>query len=65
MQQFYKRTPMQKYDFNKVALQLYWNRTSAWLLSCKFAAFFQNTFSYKHVLVAASVSSVKSLVVNH
>ena len=56
---------MQKYDFNKVALQLYWNRTSAWLLSCKFAAFFQNTFSYKHVLVAASVSSVKSLVVNH
>ena len=25
--------------------QLYWNRTSAWMFSCKFAAYFQNTFS--------------------
>ena len=25
---------------NKVALQLYWNRTSAWVFSCKFAAYF-------------------------
>ena len=65
MQQFHKKTPMQKYDFNKVAKQLYWNCISAWLLSCKFAAFFQNIFSYKHVLVTASVSSVKSQVVNH
>ena len=24
--------------------QLYWNHTSAWLLSCKCAAYFQNTF---------------------
>ena len=32
-------------DFNKVALQLYWNYTSARLFSCKFAAYFQNTFS--------------------
>ena len=23
----------------------YWNRTSAWVFSCKFAAYFQNTFS--------------------
>ena len=36
---------MQKCDFNKIALQLYWNRTSAGLLSCKFVAYFQNTFS--------------------
>ena len=43
MQQIYRRTPMPKCDFNKVALQLYWNRTSPWLFSCKFAAFFQNT----------------------
>ena len=28
-----------------IALQIYWNRTSAWVLSCKFAAYFQNTFS--------------------
>ena len=44
MQQVYRRTPMPKCDFNKVSLQLYWNYTSAWVLSCKFAAYFQNTF---------------------
>ena len=27
------------------AKQLYWNRTSAWVFSCKFAAYFQNCFS--------------------
>ena len=26
------------------AKQLYWNHTSAWVFSCKFAAHFQNTF---------------------
>ena len=35
---------MPKYDFNKVALQLYWNRTSAWLFSGKFAAYFSEHF---------------------
>ena len=25
-------------------MQRYWNRTSAWVFSCKFAAYFQNTF---------------------
>ena len=35
MQQIYMRTPMPKCDFN----------TSAWVFSCKFAAYFQNTFS--------------------
>ena len=44
MQQIYRRTPMPKCDFNKVALQLYWNYTSAWLFSCKFLVYFQNTF---------------------
>ena len=44
MQQIYGRTPMPKCDFNKVALKLYWNRASAWAFSCKFAAYFQNTF---------------------
>ena len=41
---------MPKCDFNKVsihaevwvALQLYWNRTAAWVFSCKFAACFQD-----------------------
>ena len=45
MQQIYSRTPMPKCDFNRVALQLYWNRTLAWVFSCKFAAYFQNAFS--------------------
>ena len=35
MQQIYRRTPAPKCDFNKVALQLYWNRTLAKLL-CNF-----------------------------
>ena len=35
-QQIYRRTPMPKCDFNKVAKQLYWNHTSAWVFSCKF-----------------------------
>ena len=37
--------PMPKCDFNKVAKQFYWNHTLAWVLSRKFAAYFQNTFS--------------------
>ena len=32
-------------DFTKTVLQLYWNRTSSWVFSCKFATYFQNTFS--------------------
>ena len=44
MQQIYRRTTMSKWDFNKVALQLYWNHTLAWVFSCKFAAYFQTTF---------------------
>ena len=45
MQQIYGRTPMPKCDFNKIALQFYWNCTSAWVFYCKFAVYFQNTFS--------------------
>ena len=45
MPQIYWRTPIPKCDFNKVALQLYWNCTSPWVFSCKFATYFQNTFS--------------------
>ena len=45
MQQIYRRTHMLKCNFNKVAMKLYWNRTSVWVFSCKFAAYFQSTFS--------------------
>ena len=43
MHQIHSRTPMPKCDFNKVAL-----------LSCKFAAYFQNTFSKEQLWTAAS-----------
>ena len=45
---------MPKCDFIKVALQLYWNRTSAWVFSSKFVAYFQNSFSLEHLWMAAS-----------
>ena len=44
MQQIYRRIPMPKCDFNKVAKQLYWNHTSAWVFPCKFATYFENIF---------------------
>ena len=40
--------------------QLYWNQTSSWVFSCKFAAYFQNTFSKEHLWVAASVHHTKN-----
>ena len=38
--QIYRKRRMLKYDFTKVATQLYRNHTSAWGFSCKFAAYF-------------------------
>ena len=58
--QIYRRTQMSKCDFNKVLKQLYWNHTSAWVFSCKFAAYFQNTFSLEHFWRAASVKTLGS-----
>ena len=57
MLQVYRRTTMPKYDFNKVAKQLYCNCTSAWVFSWKCASYFQNTFSDEHIRRAASVLS--------
>ena len=34
--------------------ELYWNRTSVWVFSCKFAAYFQNTFCLKQLWMAVS-----------
>ena len=56
MQQIYRRTPILKCDFNKVALQLYRNYTSAWVLSCKFVAYIQNRFLKEHLHRVASVT---------
>ena len=54
MQQIYRRTPMPKCDFKILALQLYWNYASSWVFSCKFAAYFQNTFAEEHLRGTAS-----------
>ena len=44
-EKIYRRAPMPKCDFNKVALQLYWNHILVWVFSCELAAYFQNFFS--------------------
>ena len=54
MQQIYRRIPTPKCDFNKVALQHFWNHTLAWVYSCKFVAYFQNTFPYKQIWTVVS-----------
>ena len=45
MQQIYRKTLMLKCDLSKVVKQLYWNHTSVRAFFCKFAAYFQNSFS--------------------
>ena len=47
---------MRKWDFNKVGKQLYGNHTSAWVFSCKFAAYFLNIFLQEHLRGTASGS---------
>ena len=46
----YRRTPMLKCDFNKVALKLYWSRTLAWCSSVDFLHIFRTRF-YKNTSV--------------
>ena len=64
MLEIYKRAPMPKCNFNKVALQVFWIRFSAWVFSSKFAANFQNTFSQEHLWKAASESSPVKLFIS-
>ena len=52
---------MPKCDFNKVAKQLCWNCTSALVFSCKVAAYFQNTFSWKYLWMALLLISAVNL----
>ena len=35
---------MQKIHLNKGVMQLYWDHTSVWVVSCKFAVYFQIFF---------------------
>ena len=53
MQQIYRRVRAQKCDFINVAKQFYWNVTSAWVFSCKFGKYFENTFLEEHCWEAA------------
>ena len=39
---------MLKCDFKKVALELYWNHTSEWVSSYKFATYIKNTLFSKY-----------------
>ena len=41
-----RRTPTPKCVFNKVALQLCWNRISTWVFTCKFGAYFHNNIPF-------------------
>ena len=62
MQEIYRRTLTPKCNFNKVALQLYWNDTSAWVFSRKFVVYFQNSFYEEHLWAAASARTIDILV---
>ena len=70
MKQIYRRTPMSKCDFNKVAKQIYWNHTLPWVFYGKFATYFQNTFSQEYLwrefekwlAIRASVSGVGGVI---
>ena len=44
MHQIYRRTPMPKCVFDKVAFQLYWNNTSAWVFSVNLLHIFRTAF---------------------
>ena len=41
---------------NKVVMQLHWNHTSALMLSCKYAEYFQTNFVQEHVQENVSIN---------
>ena len=45
----FRRSPIQKCDFINAAMQHYCSHTSAWIFSCKFAAYLQNTYFEEHL----------------
>ena len=44
MQQIYRRTPTPKCDFNKIALQLCWSHTSAWVFPVNLLHIFRTAY---------------------
>ena len=45
-----------KFTRQNTCQQLYWNYTSEWVFSCKFASYFQNIFLWEHLRIADSES---------
>ena len=66
MQEIYKRNAgnLQENTHAKlwIQLRLYYNDSSVWLVSCKFAAYFQNTFLLQHPWMAASGVQYKLVI---
>ena len=64
MQQIYRRTPVQSeatlLKWRSVAKRLYWNCTSAWVFSSKFAAYFQNIYLCLYLFLTYSCSVLGS-----
>ena len=48
------RSNLPQVFLRSVTFQIYWNRTLAWVFSCKFTAYFQNNSSEVHIWGAAS-----------
>ena len=49
MRQIYRKTHMQKCDFNKDILQIYWNYSAVYVLPFKFTEYFHSTFPGEHL----------------
>ena len=65
MQQTYRKTLMSMCDFNTVAKQFYWTHTSdtsAWVFSCKFSTYFQDTFLWEQLWRTASEGLTSSRI---
>ena len=61
MQQIYMRAFVQKYDFNKVSLQLYLSHFSPYMFFCRFTAYFQNTFFFlRNIRLTAGLGKIKA-----
>ena len=60
MQQIYMRAFVQKYDFNKVSLQLYLSHFSPYMFFCRFTVYFQNTFSLRNIRLTAGLGKIKA-----
>ena len=67
MQQIYRRTPMPKCDFNKVALQLYWHGTSVWVLLNDYHIFlisplvFTDCYSMRFITLSSYISLINDV----